>query len=369
MRIGGRHQTFYKIPSKLSKKLLGQENKEKTNNYNQQILKNTYNRVLDIENYLNRNYSLEINKNTILEKEIKNIEKDLNLIKNSGIKDDTQIINYIKQKEKSLNASDIKEGFTELICYILTKKLKSEIENEIIKYYLLSLENLVLLFIPLGININDIMSKLARLIQFEKKTKDNILWKSGDNIDKLYIIIKGNLGILKQKEKEGQCTYLEYLQYLIILYLYQEKSLFSKIISINNEKIKITKNSFLALLTFFKFYKIYIYSEHFKKKYKTIINFIEKEIILNDYIFKLFNYNYKDILKIFDFDDKEDNIKYLYDFYIYITNKINKDFFLDSKLSINTFDEDIFNKKKISNKIKILSDLYSKRRSQYQKNI
>ena len=183
----------------------------------------------------------------------------------------------------------------------MKKRQKSDTEKEILKYYFLSIEKLVSLLLPLEINVNDIIKQLSLQINFEKKMKNNILWKEGDQGEKMYIILKGNVGVLPQKESEGECTKLEYIKYLIILYLYQENSLISKIISENINNINITENNFFALLSIFKFYHTFTYLKQFKKQYKNISDFLEGEQNLKNYLFNLYKTSPTDSLKILDY--------------------------------------------------------------------
>jgi len=217
-------------------------------------------------NNLIKNLDFGFNEEERFEKEINNIEFELEYIKQEESKDDIALINYIKEKEKLLNSSKgIKNGFIALLSYIMKKRQKSDTEKEILKYYFLSIEKLVSLLLPLEINVNDIIKQLSLQINFEKKMKNNILWKEGDQGEKMYIILKGNVGVLPQKESEGECTKLEYIKYLIILYLYQENSLISKIIQENSKNIEIAENNFFILLSIFKFYQTFTHLKKFKK--------------------------------------------------------------------------------------------------------
>ena len=355
-RRGGRFQTFnrYKKHKLLTEKQKDDEFQSNPNNKNSRLseLEDTFDRA-----FFFRPIS---NKNELLENEISKIENDLKKLKRMNIKDEIRMVNYIKEKEKSLNSSiEIKNGFIKLLIYILQKSLKTEIEVEILKNYFLSLEKLVALLWPLDININDMMSKLSTLMQLEKKSDNYLLWKSGDVCQKLNIIIKGNVRILKTIEKDGECSKLEYVKYLIILYLYQENCLISNIISQNNKIIKITDKHFFTLLTIFKYYRIFTINEKFNDKYKSIKEFIEGENNLNDYIFKLYNFDPKESLTILDYNDNI--IKELYNFYISMINEINNGIefsipqkkFLNEEININM----IYDSKKL-NKIMFLLDIY-----------
>ena len=317
-----------------------------------------------INNKLIKNLDISY-KERRFEEEIENIEFDLEIIKTQESKDDIALINYIKEREKTLNSSKyLKNGFIEFLTYVMEKKQKSETENKILKYYFLSIEKLISLFLPLGINVNDIMTKLSTQIQFEKKNKNNILWKEGDIGEKLYIILKGNVGILPQKDTEGDCTKLEYIKYLIILYLYQENSLISKIISINSEQINIAENNFFTLLSIFKFFKIFTFIRTFKKKYKTLLEFLEGEKKVSEYISKLFDSSPIESMKILDYS--ESITKELYDFYTHYTNEINN-ILSFNKMRHKSMVENVLYNSKLTKKIMGLLDQYKKEGQNFKK--
>ena len=317
-------------------------------------------------NSLTKNLDLIFNDEERFEKEINNIEFDLEFIKQEESKDDIALINYIKEKEKILNSSKgIKNGFIALLSYIMKKKQKSDTEKEILKYYFLSIEKLVSLLLPLEINVNDIIKQLSLQINFEKKMKNNILWKEGDQGEKMYIILKGNVGVLPQKESEGECTKLEYIKYLIILYLYQENSLISKIISENDKNIKIVDNQFFTLLSIFKFYQTFTYLKKFRKKYKTISEFLEGEQNLKNYLFNLYKISPIDSLKLLDYS--EDVIKQLYDFYTHLITEINNELNYNQNARHKSANENILYKPKLMKKIMTLLEIYIKQRNKYKK--
>lgn len=359
-----------------TKKYLSQK-KEETYKYNRtklshnNIFEKSSNRLSVLDNKLSnnsliKNLYLGYNEEERFEKEINNMEFDLEYIKQEESKDDIALINYIKEKEKILNSSKgIKNGFIALLSYIMKKRQKSKTEKEILNYYFLSIEKLFSLLLPLEININDIIKQLSLQINFEKKMKNIILWKEGDQGEKMYIILKGNVGVLPHKESEGECTKLEYIKYLILLYLYQENSLISKIISENTKNIKITESKFFILLSIFKFYHTFTYIKKFKKQYKTISDFLEGEQNLRDYLFNLYKISPLDSLKILDYS--EDAIKELYDFYTHLIIEINNELNFNQKSRHKSVNENILFKSKINKKIITLLELYIKQRNKFKK--
>ena len=358
------------------KKFLSQKKEEvykfnKTKLSHNNILGKSSKRLTILDNKLSNNNLIKnldfgFNEEERFEKEINNIEFELEYIKQEESKDDIALINYIKEKEKLLNSSKgIKNGFIALLSYIMKKRQKSDTEKEILKYYFLSIEKLVSLLLPLEINVNDIIKQLSLQINFEKKLKNNILWKEGDQGEKMYIILKGNVGVLPQKESEGECTKLEYIKYLIILYLYQENSLISKIIQENSKNIEIAENNFFILLSIFKFYQTFTHLKKFKKKYRTISDFLEGEQNLKEYLFNQYKLSPIESLKLLDYS--EDVIKELYDFYTHLITEINNEFAFSQKSRHKSVNENILFKSKLMKKVMTLLELYVNKNYKYKK--
>ena len=232
-----------------------------------------------------------------IEEEIKKIEKNLHLTKrNYAEYSNTKLLAQIDEDILSIE-SILEEGnqgldesakitFLNVICFILKKINKKTSENEILKTYFLSFDKLVHLFLPLNVNLNDMMTRLSGQIKYEIKFKNRILFKEGDKGDKFYIILKGEVGILIPQEKIIKCCPSEYLKYLICLYLYQEKSLINKLLLVNRETLKFDERIFDALMDGLKFYHFFIMYSGTKKAYKNPLDFLHQEIKINNYIRK-----------------------------------------------------------------------------------
>ena len=231
-----------------------------------------------------------------LEDEIQKISKELSkkkkraeIVNNkllSLVEEDMQKIqNSINEYNLSLEYEN-KISVLDLICYILKKNTKKVIENEILKIYFIKNEKLVALFKPLNISLNDMFSKLVGHIKYEKKLKDNILFKEGDKGDKFYIILKGEVGILIQQEKIVSCSLMEFIKCLMILYLFQEKSLVNKMIMNNRDLLKFDERSFQTYMDAFKYYNFFKEYTFLKKQYKDIIDFTVVEKDIDKYINK-----------------------------------------------------------------------------------
>ena len=226
--------------------------------------------ITNIENALHltkRNYS-EITNNKLLYQ----IKEDINKIKN------------ILEKDNEGLEESSKISFLNIICFILKKINKKFVENELLKIFFLSFDKLVHLFVPLNVNLNDVMTKLVGQIKYERKGKNKILFKDGDRGDKFYIILKGEVGILIPQEKTINCCPTEYLKYLIILYLYQEKSLINKLLLANRETLKFDDRIFYSLMSGLKFYHFFIYYSGCRKSYKSPIDFLHREFKINNYL-------------------------------------------------------------------------------------
>ena len=212
----------------------------------------------------------------------------------------------------------------DLVCYILKKNTKKLIENEILKIYFIKNEKLITLFKPLNISLNDMFSKLVGHIKYEKKLKDNILFKEGDKGDKFYIILKGEVGILIQQEKIVSCSFLEFIKCLMILYLYQEKSLVNKMIMNNRDLLKFDERSFATYMDAFKYYNFYKEYTYLKKQYKDIIQFTCAEKDIEKYIYKKNDCSLHECfgnLKI-----SKHNVDKMYNFYLRMITEIKNNY-------------------------------------------
>ena len=251
----------------------------------------------------------KLNGNTSNKNKINNIYSDKYALK---------LINTLSDIEHEKNLDII-----EIVCYILKKSRKKDIETLILKTHFFRYEKLMSLFTSLNVNIHDMMNKLVSHIKYERKYKGNVLFKEGDRGDKLYIIIKGEVGVLVHQEKKENCSNIEYLKYLITLYLFQENSLITKIILANKENIKLEERCFFTLLLIFKFYHFYKESKY-SKYIKNILEFIKKEKQIKDYIKKKQDYLPSDAINILNLNIN--NINDLFLFYLKTIDEINNYF-------------------------------------------
>ena len=258
-----------------------------------------------------------------LSRKKKNVEFDNNKLLSLVEEDMQKIQNVINEYNLPLDYEN-KISVLDLVCYILKKNTKKLIENEILKIYFIKNEKLVALFKPLNISLNDMFSKLVVHIKYEKKLKDNILFKEGDKGDKFYIILKGEVGILIQQEKIVSCSFLEFIKCLMILYLYQEKSLVNKMIMNNRDLLKFDERSFATYMDAFKYYNFYKEFTYLKKQYKDIIEFTCAEKDIERYIYKKNDCSMHECfgnLKI-----SNQNVDKMYNFYLRMITEIKNNF-------------------------------------------
>ena len=275
---------------------------------------------------------------------IKKIERELHLAKRnyneynnnkllSQVEEDIiSIENILKKNNENLDDS-AKISFINLICFILKKINKKVVENEILKTYFLSFDKLVNMFLPLNMNINDIMTRLAGQIKYEKKGKNKILFKDGDKGDKFYIILKGEVGILIPKERTINCCPTEYLKYLMFLHFYQEKSLINKLLLVNRETLKYDERIFYSFMDGLKFYHFFIMYSGTRKSYKNPIDFLHMETKIDTYIRKKNDFSPEQAFISLNLANISEEI---YEYYIKIMNNMHSTFLTNLKNNIKT---------------------------------
>ena len=273
----------------------------------------------------------------------KNLEIDNNKLLNQVEEDITSIQSIITQ-DNLYNNDENNFSFFDIICFILKKNTKKLVENELLKIYFLRLEKLVALFKPLNVNLNDMLSKLVGHIKYQKKLKDNILFKEGDKGDKFYIILKGEVGILIQQEKIICSTVIEFMKCLIVLYLYQEKSLVNKLIMNNRDILKFDERCFQTLMDTFKFYHFFKEFSILKNQYKDVTDFIHIEAKIDNFLYKKNGFSPHDSFITLNLQNGTEEI--LYNFYYNIINDMQNLFFTE----INN--DNIENKNNIVSKIR-----------------
>ena len=284
-----------------------------------------------------------------LEKNIRNLAELLTSknTKNDESREESHLLYVLKHKEKKGFETETNQ-LIEIIKYILNKKEKTEKDILIIKTYFSRIDKISSLF--LSLNSESIFIKLLTQLNFEEYKENNIICKEGDKGEKLYITLKGGTNVLAQREgKDGICTQFEYIKYLIVIYLYQETGMFSKILYYNKSIIKLKETCILTLFMVFRFYKFYKDQDYFlidngiKYEEDSVCDFINNQNNIKEFIYKKLDYPVEDSIHIFNYT--QNIIKELYRFYerkiedINEQNKEKKQILSTNFNSNNNFEE------------------------------
>jgi len=170
---------------------------------------------------------------------ISNLTTDIKTLRTIDYSDEKNLNKIYLQKEKQCKLNNRKIAFEEVIEYALKKNKKSENDILILKLFFMNMEKFISLLLPLKVNLNDLLIKLLYKMKCDKKNRDTILFRAGDIGQKLYILIKGSVGILIKKDKIIECTPFEFIKYLIVLHLFQEDNFMNEIIARNKNIINI----------------------------------------------------------------------------------------------------------------------------------
>ena len=363
MRKNVRSQTQISNDTKISTKLnaLRQNlsNKSETKNLRRESrLKNEIEFIINNKNVINVPKKLSTQFNLIrvdyfsvnslrqertskhFEKNIKNLYELLTSknAKNES-KEEATLLYALNHKEKK-GFENQTDKLIDIIKYILSKKEKNDMDILIIKTYFSKVDKISSLFSSL--NSESIFIKLLSQLNFEEYTEDTIICKEGDKGEKLYITLKGSTEVLAQREgKDGICTQFEYIKYLIVLYLYQETGMISKIIYYNKSIIKLKEACALTLFMTFRFYKFYKDQNFFlidsgiKYEEDNICDFINNQNNIKEFIYQKLDYPVEDSIHIFNYT--QNIVKELYRFYERKFDEINQHNKIKKKNEINSY--------------------------------
>ena len=234
-----------------------------------------------------------------MNEEILNICKDLESAgKPDSITNKNSLSFILAHGNKKFISNENKNKLIEIIKFILQKSKKNENDEFLLRRYF---ETISLNF-PGNLSEEDTLKILVGELIFEEVPKNTIICKEGDKGEKLYVVIKGKLGVLVQKENKAKCKKIEYIKYLIVIYLYQEYSLFSKIIDLNSNSILLEERELLSLLTVFKYYKCLKNTKFFKKEYDNLTEFILNESDVRSFLNIRCEYPVENSIYLFDYD-------------------------------------------------------------------
>ena len=95
---------------------------------------------------------------------------------------------------------------------------------------------------PFDLNkLEQILYNLALKLKYEFIEKNKIVYLHGNEPDKFYIILKGEVDIIIPNEMEVMMSEYEYYYYILRLYKFQEHSLLDKVLSKNYDKYPLNK--------------------------------------------------------------------------------------------------------------------------------
>ena len=253
---------------------------------------------------------------------IEKLTVDLKFLKTIDFRDEKNIEKIISEKEKQCIIKNQKIAFVEVIYHSLKKNKKNENDILILKLFFFNMEKFISLLIPLKVNISDLLVKLLVNMKCEKKARDNILFRIGDIGQKLYILLKGSVGVIIKKEKIIECTPFEYIKYLIVLHLFQEYNYILEVIARNKKIINIEEETITNFLQIFKIYNFLKQNKRLKEDYKSIFDFVQLDAKFKKFFEKKYKYTPNIALNILNFSNK--GIEQLYEFYERKIEYINK---------------------------------------------
>ena len=131
--------------------------------------------------------------------------------------------------------------FLDICVYCLQSKLRSITDIHVIKGYLLTLSPFVNLIkqYERGIFLDEYTQTVSMYIEYKHVQAKQVICKYGDNGDKAYLILNGDVDILTKQSKHAQLSKRSYLCYLGKLLKYGEYGLLSATLHANYHTIPI----------------------------------------------------------------------------------------------------------------------------------
>ena len=165
----------------------------------------------------------------------------LNIIRKVLSKKET-LRGYSADILNALHDEDITfKAFLDVCVYCIQNKLRSITDIHIIKGYLYTLSPFVNVIkqYERGIFLDEYMQTISMYIEYKHIQQRQIICKYGDNGDKAYLILNGDVDILTKQSKHVQLTKHSYLRYLGKLLKYGEYGLLSATLNANYHTIPI----------------------------------------------------------------------------------------------------------------------------------
>ena len=189
-----------------------------------------------------------------------------------------------------------------IISYIMTKIIKNDNEIFLIKLYLQNLKKFISIFKDTTTPLKDLLEKISDQIIVENICINTMVCKTGDKGDKVYLLLKGNVSVLLQKEIIVSISKIDYLCYLVKLHLYQENDLISRILMVNREKYGIDERELNMLFSMFHLYKFFIENK-IKKTFTLFGYFYESNNSIKEQIRYKFDLPPEKVLHLGGMDD------------------------------------------------------------------
>ena len=118
---------------------------------------------------------------------------------------------------------------------LLKDKKITKINTEPICHYLKTFKSFIyLLKHQTSLNIEKLLTEISRFLEIKKVSKNELIFQQGEIADNFYIILKGNLKVLKLRPYEYYMTNEEYISFLLDLRMYNQKEIIRQSKHYNN---------------------------------------------------------------------------------------------------------------------------------------
>jgi len=205
---------------------------------------------------------------------------------------DDLISNRMNKQQNSPNESKM-TGFQEIIS-ILQKPQRNYLDNILITSYLSKMDNIIQnIFQGYQDNNQSMLHNISHLLNYEKIPKNNAIFRYGDDGNKFYIILDGQVEVLIPHIEEKMLNDLDYLLYLINLGKNREISLLKSSIELNKNLFPINESFEEYIRRFYNEYFYLLTFEDEKEVISEIFNQIEN--LLKSFLTKE---KYAEILKV-----------------------------------------------------------------------
>jgi CRP-like cAMP-binding protein len=145
-----------------------------------------------------------------------------------------QLISKTNKKRQSVLFTMDGSFTEEEYCEAISKPERSIMDNRVIVFYMIKNMNDFCEFLKkANDNIKDTLIGLSFHFKFKPIEDNTVLFNFGDDGEYFYLLVKGQVDILAPFLSERDLTKTEYIDYLISLYLYNEKALMIELLERN----------------------------------------------------------------------------------------------------------------------------------------